>query len=131
MIHYAARLDDLKAPPGNRLESLSGDLKGFHSIRINEQLRIVFRWTDAGPYQVRITVKFLRRQKAAVRILSLYRHRQTRCRGTADVLESGATGGPAGSGGLGGCAFLLMRPAADSTGISKRTQWYGKPRRLG
>jgi proteic killer suppression protein len=55
MIHYAARLDDLKAPPGNMLESLSGDLKGFHSIWINEQWRIVFRWTDAGPYKVRIT----------------------------------------------------------------------------
>ena len=55
MIHYAARLDDLKAPPGNRLESLSGDLKGFHSIRINEQWRIVFRWTGAGPNEVRIT----------------------------------------------------------------------------
>ena len=55
LIHYAARLDDLKAPPGNRLESLSGDLKGFHSIRINEQWRIVFRWTDAGPHEVRIT----------------------------------------------------------------------------
>ena len=55
MIHYAARLDDLKAPPGNRLESLSGDLKGFHSIRINEQWRIVFRWMGAGPYEVRIT----------------------------------------------------------------------------
>ena len=55
MIHYAARLDDLKAPPGNRLESLSGDSKGFHSIRINEQWRIVFRWTGAGTYEVRIT----------------------------------------------------------------------------
>ena len=55
MIHYAARLDDLKAPPGNRLEPLSGDLKGFHSIRINDQWRIVFRWTGAGPYEVRIT----------------------------------------------------------------------------
>jgi proteic killer suppression protein len=42
MIHYAARLDDLKAPPGNRLEALSGDLKGYHSIRINEQWLIVF-----------------------------------------------------------------------------------------
>ena len=55
MLHYAAHLDDLKAPPGNRLESLRVDLKGFHSIRINEQWRIVFRWTDAGPYEVRIT----------------------------------------------------------------------------
>ena len=55
MLHYAARLDDLKAPPGNGLESLRVDLKGFHSIRINEQGRIVFRWTYAGPYEVRIT----------------------------------------------------------------------------
>jgi addiction module HigA family antidote len=39
MLHYAARRDDLKAPPGNRLEALSGDLKGYHSIRINEQWR--------------------------------------------------------------------------------------------
>ena len=37
MIHYAARMDDLKAPPGNRLKSLSVALKGFHSIRINDQ----------------------------------------------------------------------------------------------
>lgn len=55
IIHYAARLDDLKAPPGIRLEPLGGDLKGFHSIRINEQWRIVFRWTNAGPCDVRIT----------------------------------------------------------------------------
>ena len=55
MIHYAARLDDLKAPPGNRLEALGGDLRGFHGIRINEQWRIVFRWTDSGPFEVRIT----------------------------------------------------------------------------
>ena len=55
MLHYAARLDDLKAPPGNRLEALNGDLKSYHSIRINEQWRIVFRWTDGGPVEVRIT----------------------------------------------------------------------------
>jgi proteic killer suppression protein len=55
MLQYAARLDDLKAPPGNRLEALSGDLKGYYSIRINEQWRIVFRWTEAGPLEVRIT----------------------------------------------------------------------------
>lgn len=54
MIHYATRLDDLRAPPGNRLESLSGDLQGFCSIRINDQWRSVFRWTDAGPCDVRI-----------------------------------------------------------------------------
>ena len=55
MLHYAARLDDLKAPPGNRLEALSGDWKDYHSIRINEKWRILFRWTDAGPHELRIT----------------------------------------------------------------------------
>jgi proteic killer suppression protein len=55
MIHYAARLDNLRAPAGNRLESLSGDLQGFHSIRINDQWRIVFRRRDTGPCDVHIT----------------------------------------------------------------------------
>ena len=54
MIHYAAKLDDLKVPPGNRLEALSGKLSGKYSIRINDQWRIVFRWTDAGPTDVSI-----------------------------------------------------------------------------
>ena len=55
VIHYAARLDDLAAPPANRLKPLRGDLRGLHSVRINDQWRIVFRWTDAGPSEVRIT----------------------------------------------------------------------------
>jgi proteic killer suppression protein len=55
MIHYASRLSDLKAPPGNRLESLSRDLEGYPSFRVNDQWRIVFRWTDAGPSEVRVT----------------------------------------------------------------------------
>lgn len=42
MLHYAARLSDLKAPPGNRLEALHSDLKGLFSIRINDQWRIIF-----------------------------------------------------------------------------------------
>jgi proteic killer suppression protein len=54
MIHYAHKLSDLKVPPGNRLEELKGDLAGCHSIRINDQWRIVFRWSDAGPSEVRI-----------------------------------------------------------------------------
>ena len=54
MVSYASRLDDLKAPPGNRLEALSGKLAGKHSIRINDQWRVVFRWTDAGPMEVEI-----------------------------------------------------------------------------
>ena len=48
MVDYAAALEDLKAPPGNRLEPLKGDLAGFHSIRINDQWRGGFRWTDGG-----------------------------------------------------------------------------------
>lgn len=55
MVHYAAKLDDLRAPPGNKLEMLKGDLKGFYSIRINDQWRVVFRWSDAGPSDVMIT----------------------------------------------------------------------------
>jgi proteic killer suppression protein len=54
MLHYAYILDDLKSPPGNRLEVLKGDLKGLHSIRINDQWRIVFVWTGSGPENVRI-----------------------------------------------------------------------------
>ncbi len=44
MIHAAVELNDLRTPPGNRLETLSGNLKGFHSIRVNDQWRIIFRW---------------------------------------------------------------------------------------
>ena len=52
MLHYAHILDDLRSPPGNRLEKLRGELRGFHSIRVNDQWRVVFRWTDAGPEDV-------------------------------------------------------------------------------
>ena len=55
MLHYAAQVQDLSSPPGNRLEKLSGDLKGFSSIRINDQWRVVFKWNDDGPTEVRIT----------------------------------------------------------------------------
>ncbi len=54
MLHYASDLSDLKAPPGNRLEKLKGDLDGMYSIRINDQWRIVFRWNANGPSEVRI-----------------------------------------------------------------------------
>ncbi len=53
-MNQAGKLDDLKVPPGNRLEALKGRLAGFHSIRINDQWRIIFRWTDAGPSDVAI-----------------------------------------------------------------------------
>lgn len=51
----ATSLDDLRSPPGNRLEELVGDRKGQHSIRINKQSRVCFRWTDGGPEDVEIT----------------------------------------------------------------------------
>lgn len=52
MLDYATRLRDLSAPPGNRLEALEGHWHGFHSIRVNDQWRIVFRWSDLGPQDV-------------------------------------------------------------------------------
>lgn len=51
----AADLRDLRAPPGNRLEELKGDRRGQHSIRINDQYRICFRWTDLGVEDTEIT----------------------------------------------------------------------------
>jgi toxin HigB-1 len=53
-LNNARALRDLAAPPGNRLEALKGDRVGAHSIRINDQWRIVFRWTDDGPEDVEI-----------------------------------------------------------------------------
>ena len=54
MLDYAAVLTDLALPPGNRLEALKGQLAGFHSIRINDEWRVVFRWTASGPAEVDI-----------------------------------------------------------------------------
>jgi proteic killer suppression protein len=53
-IDQASQLEQLKLPPSNRLESLAGNLRGFWSIRINQQWRIVFRWSDGDAYEVRI-----------------------------------------------------------------------------
>ena len=53
-LEIAGRLDDLRIPPGNRLEALRGDLAGQHSIRINDQFRLCFNWTDAGPEAVEL-----------------------------------------------------------------------------
>lgn len=55
MINAAVDLNDLRVPPGNRLEALKGAQKSYHSIRINDQYRIVFLWTDLGAQQVKIT----------------------------------------------------------------------------
>lgn len=54
ILDAAERLDDLKVPPGNRLEKLSGDREGQHSIRINQQWRICFRWKNGDCYDVEI-----------------------------------------------------------------------------
>ena len=54
MLNAVTRLNDLRFPPGNRLESLKGDRKGRYSVRINEKYRVCFRWTDNGPDEVEI-----------------------------------------------------------------------------
>lgn len=54
-IHASINLNDLRVPPGNRLEALKGDRKGKHSIRINDQFRICFIWKDDGAHEVEIT----------------------------------------------------------------------------
>lgn len=53
-LNQANDLTDMAVPPGNRLEALKGHLLGFHSIRINAQWRIIFRWTASGPTEVAI-----------------------------------------------------------------------------
>ena len=53
-LEIAGRLDDLLVPPGNHLEALKGDRSGQYSIRINEQWRVCFRWTDLGAENVEI-----------------------------------------------------------------------------
>lgn len=54
MLNDAATLEFLRSPPGNRLEALSGDREGQHSIRINDQWRICFVWSETGPTNVEI-----------------------------------------------------------------------------
>ncbi|MFH1241155.1 MAG: type II toxin-antitoxin system RelE/ParE family toxin [Pseudomonadota bacterium] len=55
ILDAALELNDLRIPPGNRLEALKGDRKGQHSIRINDQWRICFKWSDGNAYDVEIT----------------------------------------------------------------------------
>jgi proteic killer suppression protein len=54
-LNQAEVLDDLRSPPGNRLEPLKGDKAGQYSIRINDQYRLCFRWTKKGPESVELT----------------------------------------------------------------------------
>lgn len=53
-LQVAGRLEDLRVPPGNRLEALKGDRAGQHSIRVNDQFRVCFRWTPGGAEDVEI-----------------------------------------------------------------------------
>jgi proteic killer suppression protein len=53
-LEIAGRLDDLRVPPGNRLKALKRERTGQHSIRVNDQFRVCFRWTSAGPADVEI-----------------------------------------------------------------------------
>ena len=55
VLHAAPKLDDLRQPPGNRLEKLRADLEGFHSIRINDQYRLIFVWENGNASRVQIT----------------------------------------------------------------------------
>ena len=55
MVNAARQLEDLRAPPGNRLERLRGKLKGFHGIRVNDQWRVIFRWEGSDAHAVRLT----------------------------------------------------------------------------
>lgn len=54
-VNAASRLDDLMIPPSNRLERLKGNLKEYHSIRINDQWRVIFKWINGEPHDVRVT----------------------------------------------------------------------------
>lgn len=54
LINAAASIEDLRSPPGNRLEKLRGDLRRFHSIRINQKWRLIFEWNDGGAENVEI-----------------------------------------------------------------------------
>ncbi len=54
MLNRARRLEDLRVPPGNRLEALKGDRTGQYSIRVNDQFRVCFMWTTDGPKDVEI-----------------------------------------------------------------------------
>ena len=54
MLDVAARVDDLESPPGNRLEPLTGQMKGRYSIRVNEQYRVTFRWENGHAFEVAV-----------------------------------------------------------------------------
>jgi toxin HigB-1 len=55
LLSAATAIQDLRSPPGNRLKSLRGDMRGMHSIRVNDQWRLVFRWSEGDAHAVRLT----------------------------------------------------------------------------
>ncbi len=55
VINFVTKIDQLRIPPGNRLEKLSGDLTSFYSVRINDQFRIIFKWINDHAYEVQLT----------------------------------------------------------------------------
>jgi toxin HigB-1 len=55
LLNAAAALQDLRSPPGNRLKMLKGEMRGWYSMRVNDQWRLVFRWNDGDAYSVRLT----------------------------------------------------------------------------
>ena len=55
LLYNAVDINDLRVPPGNRLEALKGNLAGWHSIRVNDQWRIIFRWRGDAAYDVEMT----------------------------------------------------------------------------
>ncbi|MBL4635939.1 MAG: type II toxin-antitoxin system RelE/ParE family toxin [Kofleriaceae bacterium] len=54
LMNACVTIEDLRSPPSNHLEQLSGGLSGLHSVRINIRYRIIFRWTDSGPDDIRL-----------------------------------------------------------------------------
>jgi len=54
MLDVAARMDDLESPPGNRLKAPRGELRGRHSVRVNEQYRVTFRWENGHAFEVAV-----------------------------------------------------------------------------
>ena len=54
MLNSTSNINDLRSPPGNRLEALRGEWRGFHSIRVNDQWRVVFRWAEGQAHGVRL-----------------------------------------------------------------------------
>jgi proteic killer suppression protein len=56
MLDAAVRIDDLKSPPGNRLERLGGELSGRHSMRVNDKYRVTFRWKNGHAFEVAVEV---------------------------------------------------------------------------